>query len=183
MRPFIVDHFEHFLCGLILISRIGDIGSTYLLTPKLTLETNPIMRRLGWRFGLITMVACFIPYFSINMGVVLLVPCLMVSASNTSRIWFVRAYGEVEYRDLLYRLAIKSKLRHALAGVICSSAFTGLSGLVLLFLCPDSSRDWGYWFAQGIIIYAFIIALYGSLYMYRLFKAAKRVETLGAISA
>ena len=176
MRLFLVDHFEHFLCGLLLISRIGDIGSTYLLTPKLTLEANPIMRRLGWRFALLSVLACLVPYFSTQVGVMLLVPFLMVSASNTSRIWFVRTYGEMEYRDLLYRLANRSKLRHALAGVICSAAFTGLSGLVLLFLCPDPNRNWGFWFAVGILIYAFIIALYGSLYMYRLFKCAKQFE-------
>lgn len=176
MREFIANHFEHFLCGLIFISRAGDIGSTFLLTPKLTLEANPIARKLGWRFALLTVFVCLIPYYSTSLGVVILVPSLLVSASNTAKIWFVRAYGETQYLDLLYRVARTSKLTHALAGVILSALFIALAGLVLLFLAPDPSHDWGYWFAIGILTYAFIIAFYGSLYFYRLFKLARRGE-------
>lgn len=45
-------HLERLLCALILISRLGDIGSTYLITPKLKLEANPILRKLGWWFAI-----------------------------------------------------------------------------------------------------------------------------------
>jgi hypothetical protein len=176
MREFIAIHFKHVLCGLILVSRIGDIGSTYLVTPKMKLEANPIMRKLGWRFALLTLLLCFIPYWSTEMGVLVLVPFLFVSASNTAKIWFARAFGETEYRDLLIRMAKKSKLSHALAGALVSAAFIALSGLVLLYLSPNPNRDWGFWFAAGILLYAFIIALYGSLYFVRLFKTARRSE-------
>jgi hypothetical protein len=177
MRDFIVTHFEHVLCGLILVSRIGDIGSTFLATPKLKLEANPIMRKLGWRFAPLTLFLCFIPYFSTNLGILVLVPFLFVSASNTGKIWFARAYGETEYQDLLLRMAGKSKLSHALAGTIVSAAFVALSGLVLLFLSPSPERDWGFWFAGGILLYAFIVAFYGSLFFLRLFKKARSGES------
>ena len=139
----------------------------------MTLEANPIMRRLGWRFALLTLLICLVPYISTDMGVMVLVPFLLISASNTSRIWFIRTYGELAYRDLLNQLAKKSKLSHAIAGIMVSASFTSLAGFVLLFLAPDPSRDWGFWVALGIIVYAFVIALYGSLYMRRLFKAAR----------
>src|SRR5665213_2581533 len=137
MREYILSHLriEHFLCGLILISRMGDIGSTYLVTPTLKLEANPIVRKLGWKFAWLTLLVCLVPYYSTAMGVVVLVPSLLVSASNTSKIWFVRAYGESEYQALILRLAKGSKLSHALAVVFASALFIALAGLVLLFLC------------------------------------------------
>jgi len=51
-------------------------------------------------------------------------------------------------------------------------------GFVLLFLCPERS-NWGYWFANGIILYGFIVALYGSLSFYRLFKKARKISKTG----
>jgi hypothetical protein len=73
----------------------------------------------------------------------------MVSASNAGKIRFVRAYGESEYLDLLQSLARKSKLSHALATTIISAAFIGMVGLLLLFLSPDPSKDWGYCLQLG----------------------------------
>lgn len=174
MREFINGHFEHVLCGLLLLSRIGDVGSTYLVTPKMQLEANPLMKKLGWKFALLTLLVCFVPYYSTNMAVFMLVPFLFVTSANIGKIWFARAYGETEYRELLLQVARKSKLSHAIAGTIVSASFLALAGLVLLYLAPDPDHDWGYWFALGLILYAIIIGLYGSLFFRRIFKAARR---------
>jgi hypothetical protein len=173
MREFIISHFEHVLCGLIFVSRAGDIVSTFLLTPKLKLEANPIAKKLGWRFGVLTILACLVPYYSTPAGIIILVPSLLISASNTAKIWFVRALGETEYLSLLYRLARTTKLAHALAGVLVSALFIALAGLVLLFLAPDPSIDWGFWYGIGILTYAFIVGFYGSIYVWRLFRTAR----------
>lgn len=178
MREFIMNYFgfERALCLLILLSRLGDIGSTYLITPKLKLEANPIARKLGWPFAVLTLLVCLIPYYSTALGVVALVPSLLVSASNTGKIWFIRAYGENEYYVLLHRLARASKLSHALAGTLVSALFIALVGLALMFLSPDPTKDWGYWFAIGLLAYAFVVAFYGCLSLVRLFKIARREE-------
>jgi L-asparagine transporter-like permease len=100
----------------------------------------------------------------------------MVSASNVSKIWFARAYGEDEYHELLLRLARKSKLFHMLAAPLVSAVFIAIIGFVLLLLCPDPSRDWGYWFAYGFLAYAFVIGFYGSLFFVRLFRKSRQIE-------
>jgi hypothetical protein len=51
----------HLISFLLLLSRLGDIGSTYLITPTLKLEANPIVRRLKWRFAAVTILAAAIP--------------------------------------------------------------------------------------------------------------------------
>lgn len=175
MREWLMIHvrLEHLLCGLILLSRIGDVGSTYLLTPKLKLEANPIARRLGWPFAFATLLICLVPYWWTSGGIIVLVPSLLVSASNTSKIWFVRAYGESEYLELVRSVARRSKLSHAIMGSIVSALFIALVGLVLLLLCPDQMRDWGFWFGVGLLTYAFIIGFYGSLYFVRLFRSVR----------
>ena len=176
MREFIVTHLklEHLLCGFILISRLGDIGSTFLVTPTLKLEANPIVRRLGWPFALLTLLVCFVPYFSTSMGIIILVPSLMVSASNTARIWFYRTYGESEARDLFYQLARKSKLSQALLTSIVSALFVSLVGVLLVLLCPDPGKDWGYWFGIGFLAYALAIGFYGCLSFIPIFRQARR---------
>lgn len=176
MQQFITDNFVHILCALILVSRLGDIGSTYLVTPKLKLEANPIVKKLGWPFAVLTLFVCLVPYWSTSAGIIVLVPSLLVSASNTSRIWFVKTYGEEEYLELLKQVARKGKLAPALAGTIVSALFIATAGAVLVFLSPDPSRDWGWWFGIGILSYAFMMGFYGSLYFIKLFRSAKRGE-------
>jgi len=174
MRELIVANFEHVLCVLILISRLGDIVSTYLVTPKLKLEANPLARKLGWPFAILSLLICIIPYWNTAVGIIVLIPSLLVSAANTSKIWFARAYGEQAYVELIYEMAGKSKLSHALAGTIVSALFIAMVGLVTLFLCPNPGTDWGYFIGWGILTYAFVIGFYGSLSFIRIFKTARK---------
>ncbi len=166
------DHLDHVLALLILISRLGDIGSTYLVTPTLRLEANPIVRRLGWRFAIATLAMCVVPYVSMELGVMFLVPSLLVSASNSARIWMARTLGEAEYWALLMRLARQSRLTYALAGVCASAGFVILTGLVVLLFYPNPSNDWAFWIGAGIINYGAVIAIHGSLAFVRLFRNA-----------
>jgi len=175
MIKFLYNNIEHVLCFLILVSRLGDIISTYLVTPTLKLEANPIVRKLGWRFTFLTVLICLIPYYHTGLAVMVLVPSLLVTSGNISKYWAVKTVGEEEFSRGLLILASKSRLSRALFSVLASAFFVILTGLVLLFLCPDS-RNWGYWFANGIILYGFIAALYGSLSYYRLFKHARKIS-------
>jgi hypothetical protein len=173
MREFIFDHLEHVLCALLLVSRLGDIGSTYLVSPTLQLEANPIARRLGWRFIVLTTGACLIPYVSIDLALMALVPFLMVSAGNTAKIWVVRTMGELEYKNMLLRLAARSKVSYAILGAVASALFIILAGLVICFFYPDPVEDPGYWLGAGLMLYGFVVGFYGSLSFARLFKQAK----------
>ena len=122
------DHLAHTLAVLLFVSRAGDVGSTYLLTPTLRLETNPIVRRLGWWWALASFAVCAVPYWSLELAVMLVVPFLLVSAANTAQVWAVRTMGEGEYHAYLLRLARKGSMVHALVGSVvspgssCSSA-------------------------------------------------------------
>jgi hypothetical protein len=169
---FIYNNFKHILCFLILISRLGDIISTYLVTPTLKLEANPVVKKLGWRFAWLSVFVCLVPYYHTGVAVIILVPSLLVSASNIGKVWFVRTMGETEYSELVLGLVRRSKFSHVLFGIFLSSFFIFLAGLVLLFLCPDT-QNWGWWFGIGIVTYGIAMASWYSIYFCRLFKSVR----------
>jgi hypothetical protein len=164
---------KHVLCALILIARIGDIGTTYLVTPTMALEANPLMRRLGWRFALLTMAVCAVPYVSVDAGLMILVPSLLVSASNASKIWAARTMGERQYGAMLVGLAARSRLRQALAPVFASTFFIFLLGAVVIVLYPDPNGGPAFWMGAGIVTYGIALALHSTLALVRLFKVAR----------
>jgi len=173
IQGFIDMHFTHVLCFLILLGRLGDIVSTWMLTPNLKLEGNLVVKRLGWPVALASLLLCLVPYFSISFGIVVLVPSLLVSASNIGKIWLIRGVGEDEFADLLLKVAGRGKLSHALVAILSAAFFIVLAGLVLWYLYPGTRDGWGFWFGIGIMLYGVIIALHGSLHYRRLFKTAK----------
>lgn len=180
MLAFAYANFPHVLCALLLIARLGDVGTTYLLTPHLTLEANPIVRKLGWGFAMFTLAVCFLPYYSTSLAVSALILSLFVSASNAGKIWLVRTIGEAAYAALLNDAARKSKLSHALFCIAASAFFVALAGATILLLYP-AQRYWGFWIGGGVLFYAVVIWVYGSLAMMRLFRRANlRVDALSA---
>ena len=172
MLAFAYDHLDHVLAALILVARLGDIGTTYLVTPTMQLEANPIARRLGWPFAIGTLLVFLVPYFSPEAGVAILMPSLLVSASNAGRVWTARTLGEAEYKALLMRVARQSRLSHAIAGVTASASFVVLTGLVVLLFYPNPSEDWAFWMGAGIVGYGVVMGLYGGVAFARLFREA-----------
>lgn len=177
MREFIDSNLTHVLCGLILFGRLGDILSTRIVTRSLKLEANIVAKKLGWPFIWLTTLICLVPYHDEGFGIIVLVPSLLVSASNISKIWFVRSVGEDEYIKLLYKAARKGKLRVALLGVVLSSFFVGLSGFVLTYLSWEPEISWGFWFGLGIISYSLAMLVHGTTFFVRIYKKAKHTES------
>jgi hypothetical protein len=83
----------------LLWARGMDFFSTWLATPNLVLEANPIARRIGWRAGLvvnailITAVAVW-PLPSIVIATM----SVLVAARNFQSAWLMRSMGEESYR-------------------------------------------------------------------------------------
>jgi hypothetical protein len=162
---------EHWLALLIFIGRVGDIWSTHLLTPTMALEANPLVRRHKIPMFALGFLLCLVPYFDIPLGVMVAVPSLLVSASNLSRAWMVRALGEEEIRSLTARAARRSSLAEALALVWGASAFFFLAAVPLWWLAADDLVAW--YFANGVALYGAIFGLYATLAFVRIFERAR----------
>ena len=163
---------QHLLCILLLFARVCDVGTTYLATPTLALEANPIVRKLGWKFAIMTIALCVVPYWSPQVGLTLLMASLLVSASNAGKVWVMRTMGEQAYLSFCLELARKSKLSRALLTVAASAVIVVLAGAVIVLFYPSPSDDWGFWIGLGVALYGVVIGIYGSGWLVRLFRRA-----------
>lgn len=166
---------EHGLALLIFIGRLGDVWSTHLLTPTLVLENNPLVRRYKRPMFALGFLLCAVPYIDVPLGVMVAVPSFLVSASNLSRAWMVRALGEEEIRKLTLRAARRSSLAHALALVWGAAAFIIVAAVPLWWLAAGDAVAW--YFANGIALYGVIFGLYASIAFVGIFD---RVRSEGA---
>jgi len=174
MRQFIYTHLEHVLCVLVLISRLGDVVSTRLATRTLKLEANPIARRLGWWFIAATLVLCVVPYFHVGWGVMIFTASGLVAASNTGKLWAIRALGEEEYHRHLMRVVRRTRPLYALSAIAVSAAFTVLVGVTQMVLSAGPAADWGHWFGMGIVVFGLALFIHGSLAYIRMFRETRK---------
>src|SRR5436190_14874555 len=92
---------EYFLMLLLLlVSRGMDFLSTWVATPNLVLEGNPIAKKLGWRWGIpINFLVCFAFAFWPLPAIVISTTSILVAARNFQSAWLMRSLGEQIYRD------------------------------------------------------------------------------------
>lgn len=165
-------NWEHTLAVVLFLARAGDIGSTFLMTPSLRLVSNPIARKLGWPFILLTLGLCAMPYYNTAYAMILIAWSLFATASNLSRAWIVRGLGEAEYIRVLHQAAAARPLREAIALVLASSGALGFAGLVLFGISGGPSM-WGAVFAAGIILYACATGMFGCAFIRRLYREGR----------
>src|ERR1700748_841448 len=85
---------------LLAFSRSMDFISTWVATPNLVLEGNPIAKKLGWRWGiLLNLVLCAGMAFSPVTAIAVCTLSLLVAARNFQSAWLMRSMGEENYRD------------------------------------------------------------------------------------
>src|SRR3954454_9952968 len=87
------------MLAFLLVSRGMDMLSTWVATPNLVLEGNPIAKLLGWRWLLpINLVFCVGLAAWPLPGIMLSTMSLLVSARNFQSAWLMRTLGEESYR-------------------------------------------------------------------------------------
>ncbi len=150
----------HIVAMLLLLARLGDVGSTYLATPKLKLEANPVVRRFKWPFAWLTLLTALLPYYSLGLGIVFLVTSLLVCASNFSKLWLMRAMGEEAYHELVISFAAKAHVPPTIVFILMPAVCVATIGLLLLYFYP-APNAWGYYFAYGLLGYALVIGVWG----------------------
>lgn len=168
------NQLSHLIALGVVLSRLADIGSTYLLTPNLVLEANEVIRRYRWPFAILSsLVLVAFPYIDPGLGVIILVASFLVSASNIRQAWIAQALGEEEYFAFMRMAAARSNRRAILGSVLGSAALIALTGICLLIFYPSPS--WGWYFALGILTYAGALAVHGFTFTKRLLanKATK----------
>ena len=91
----------------------GSRGSRRPNGGSLALEGNALMRRLGWRGAWATLAIGLIAYWSVELGVVMIMAWLLVAGSNLGRGWLARFLGEHEAEQVMMAAARRGTLRVA----------------------------------------------------------------------
>ena len=155
------------LFGCVAFSRAMDFLSTWIATPNLMLEANPIARKLGWRGGILLNVAlCFLFALWPLPAVVITTTSLLVAARNLQSAWLMRSMGEVNYRVWMTERLREAPRMLFLWCVLGQAALFVLVGVTLMFF-----GRWGvvpFGIGMGMITYAFAVALYTTLSVWRL---------------
>jgi hypothetical protein len=170
-------HFTHVLAALVLLSRVGDLVSTLLVTPTLELEANPLARRFRRVTFTLGLAIAVVPYYSTSLGVMVLVPSLLVTSSNLSRAWIARALGEQEVLAFVMRAAARSSPVSAAGFLIAAALPMALLGASLLVL-SGGPESWGYYFAWGILMYAGVMAVYPTRFALKLIRRVRQNEMM-----
>ena len=155
------------MLGLLAFARGMDFLSTWIATPNLVLEGNPLAKKLGWKWGiLVNIVLCFAFAFSPLPAIVISTTSVLVAARNFQQAWLMRSLGEE-----LYRTWHVARLRetNGFLFVFCLLAQTALIGLVgaaLIFFSRVNAVPMA--IGIGVVGYAGAVTFYTLLAVWRM---------------
>jgi hypothetical protein len=157
--------------GVLLMARGADFLSTWIATPALVLEGNPIARKLGWRWGAVVNLAvcgflALWPFAAITVSTT----SLLVAARNLQSAWMMRTLGEEDYRDWHVRAIRQTPLPLYLFCLLGQVVLTAVVGVTLM-LFHDGSRV-TLPVGVGIVAYSAAILVYTSLAYWRIRRAS-----------
>lgn len=161
------------MLALLVFSRGMDFLSTWIATPNLVLEGNPLAKKLGWKWGVLLNAAiCLaLPRWPLP-AIVVSTASVLVAARNFQSAWLMRSLGEEIYRRWHAERVRETRVTlylFCLAGntLLIAAVGAALIGFSDLRLVPFA-------IGMGMITYAIAVAFYTLLAIWRIHRAAKR---------
>ena len=165
---------------LLLLSRGMDFLSTWIATPNLVLEGNPLAKKLGWRWGLVLNVVMVVALSSWPLSaIVVATASVLVAARNFQSAWLMHSLGEDAYREWHVQRVRETRVTLYLFCLAGNTLLTAGVGAVLIYF--SRMRLVPFAVGMGMIAYAVAVAFYTLLAVWRIHRAAKRAaRTLAA---
>jgi len=160
-----------FFLMLLLVSRGADFLSTWIATPNMVLEGNPLAKMLGWKWGSLTnLLMCGVlaawPIPAIMIGTT----SVLVAARNFQAAWLMRSLGEENYRDWYLERLRQTGLPLYLFCLLSQTVLIASVGGALIYFTDDSLVPFAVGF--GIVGYALAVTFYTLLALWRIRRAA-----------
>lgn len=158
---------------LLLVARGMDFLSTWVATPNMVLEGNPLAKKLGWKWGIPLNVALCVGFaFWPLPAIVISTTSVLVAARNFQSAWLMRSLGERLYRDWHVERVQETSVTLYLSCLFAQTVLTaGVGGAVIFFTWEREPVALA--IGLGIIAYALAVAFYTLLGIIRLRRSAK----------
>jgi hypothetical protein len=160
--------------ALLVFARAMDFLSTWIATPNLVLEGNPLAKRLGWKWGLLLngVLVALLAHWPLP-AIVVATASVLVAARNFQSAWLMRLLGEPVYRawhvDRIQEVPLVLYL-FCLAGNTLLTA--GVGGALMWFggdrLIPVA-------IGMGLVAYAAAVVFYTLLSVWRLRRSSRKI--------
>ena len=155
---------------MLVMARSADLFSTWVATPHLELEANPIARRLGWRWGIVMNVAMSLgcaawPLLAVSLATT---SCL-VAARNFQNAWLMRSMGETGYRMWFADRVAAAPRGWVWLCFLSESLLTALIGAALMLLGPAQLIPFS--IGLGIFAYGFAVGVFTGLSLWRFHRS------------
>ena len=155
------------LLGLLLFARGMDFLSTWVATPNLVLEGNPLAKKLGWKWGVPLNVVLSLAFASWPLpAIVISTSSVLVAARNFQQAWLMRSLGEEVYRAWHVARLQETRISLYLLCLLGQTALTVVVGAALIWSSPDAFVAMA--IGLGIIAYAGAVAFYTLLSVWRI---------------
>ena len=155
------------MLALLLFARGMDLLSTWIATPNLVLEANPIAKKLGWKWGgVLNFVICLLTAAWPIAAVVLVTTSLLVAARNFKSAWLMRALGETGYRLWICDALAQTGVRWLLVSLLGETLLTALVGGAVMLFAGDHEPLLA--IGLGVVAYAFAVTFFTLLSLWRM---------------
>ena len=188
--PFASRQYGLFLL-LLAFSRGMDFLSTWIATPNLVLEGNPIAKKLGWRWGIpLNVAVCFAMAFWPLSAIAISTTSVLVAARNFQSAWLMRSMGEQLYRDWHVSRIQETRITLYLFCLAGNTLLTAAVGAAVIFFSRTARETIllvPFAIGVGVIAYAAAVLFYTLLAVWRLRRAvdhkSSRAEKMAAVFA
>ena len=166
---------DYFLMlALLAFSRGMDFLSTWIATPNLVLEGNPLAKKLGWKWGLaLNVVLCVALAAWPLSAIVVATASVLVAARNFQSAWLMHSLGEEIYRQWHVERVQETRITVYLLCLAGNTLLTAGVGAALIYF--SHLRLAPFAIGMGMVAYAVAVAFYTLLAIWRIRHAAKKL--------
>jgi hypothetical protein len=161
------------MLALLVFARGVDFLSTWIATPNLMLEGNPLAKKLGWRWGLLLngVMVLALALWPLS-AIVVATASVLVAARNFQSAWLMHSLGEDAYRAWHVERIRETRVTLYLFCLAGNTLLIAGVGAVLIYF--SDLRLVPFAVGMGMVAYAIAVALYTLLAIGRIHRAAKR---------
>jgi hypothetical protein len=160
---------------LLVFARGMDFLSTWIATPNLVLEGNPLAKKLGWKWGLaLNVVLCVALAAWPLSAIVVATASVLVAARNFQSAWLMHSLGEEIYRQWHVERVQETRVTLYVFCLAGNTLLTAAIGAALIYF--SNERLVPFAIGMGMVAYAVAVAFYTLLAIWRIRRAAKKLE-------